>query len=717
VLFPGVAAAGASEYVTRWFATATPAARASLRRSVVSLDRVARQTRGRSLATLERDALDAFVTAVAQGPDTGDARAALFALRAVALEAAFADPAHGGNRGGWGWRLAGSVGDPQPRGFTAAELTTAAPAGVRSGRAARWTATFVSRPRTRGDDADVCVVGIGAAGGVIAAACADAGLRVVAIEAGTATVHGSTDERTFQSRHGLFWKEPENLVVNGGPPMRGWWLARNIGVGGPLHWTTITYRFHPSDFRARTESGPVAGTSLADWPISYDDLEPYYDRAEREIGVAGNAGANPYEGARSNPFPLAALPLSAAAARFADAARRLGHAPYATPAAVLTERRGARLACNLCGRCSHYDCMRRAKGNTRDTVLARAAATGRLDVRDSCRALRVLVDGRTGLATGVRYEGRRGRREVTARTVVLANGAAYQARLLLRSTSRAHPRGLANSSGLVGRNLMFHTNVMAWGLFDEQLHVERGPQTGAAFDDLDEDRPRARHGASFVRGAAVVGGLPVVFAGGPLAFATAAGQTLRLPTGVPSVGAGFRDFVSRAYTRHFGAFALCEDLPLEENRVELDPTIRLDDGGPGLRIHYRYHPNTLDMEAFMEERLAAVMRETGARQTLTQRSALPAGMFAGHHMGTARMGTDPVTSVADADGRTHDVPNLFLAGSGLFVTSAGVNPTGTVWALAFRTAEAIARDHGVGTTGHNVTAKSEWAPVGTGRGN
>ena len=566
---------------------------------------------------------------------------------------------------------------------------------VRIGRAARWTATLSSRWRARGDDADVCVVGLGAAGGVIAAACAEAGLRVIAIEAGAATLRGSTDEREFQSRRALFWNEPEHLVVNDGPPLRGSWLARNIGVGGPLHWTTITYRFHPSDFRARTESGPVVGTSLADWPITYSDLERYYDRAEREIGVAGSAGANPYEGARSKPFPLPPLTPSAAATRFADAARRLGYAPYATPAAVLTERRGSRLACNLCGRCSHYDCLRRAKGNTRDTVLARAAASGRLDLRDAGRALRVLVDARTGLASGVRYAGPRGNRDVTARTVVLANGAAYQTRLLLRSASRAHPNGLANSSGLVGRNLMFHTNVMAWGIFDDQLHVERGPQTGAAFDDLDEDRPRARHGAPFVRGAAVVGGLPVVFAGGPLAFANGAGETLGLPAGVPSVGAGFREFIAHAYTRHFGVFALCEDLPLEENRIELDPTIRQGDGGPGLRIHYRYHRNSLDMESFMEERLAAVVREAGARHTLTQRSALPGGMFAGHHMGTARMGTDPATSVADADGRAHDVPNLFLPGSGLFVTSAGVNPTGTIWALAYRTAEAIARDHRV----------------------
>jgi gluconate 2-dehydrogenase alpha chain len=692
-LFPGVADAGAARYLARWSRRASRDERAHVRRALAHIAREARRRHGKPLAEIDESAVGGLLDALRDSPGGG---VPFWTLRRMALEAALGDPRYGGNRDGWGWRLVGAVGDPQPRGFTAAQFANGTPVRARAKPQTRWTATFASRSRARGDDADVCVVGLGAAGGVIAADLAEAGLRVIAVEAGPASVRASTDEIEFQIGHALFWKEPETLVVNGGAPRRAFWLARNIGVGGPLHWTTITYRLHPSDFRVRTETGPVAGTSLADWPLSYDELEPYYARAEREIGVAGRAGGNPYEGARSAPFPLAPLPLSRAAALFADAARRLGHSPYPTPAAVLTERRGARQACNLCGRCSHYECLRQAKGNTRDSVLARAARTGRLDVRALSRAERVLVDPRTGRASGVRYRGPRGRRDVTARTVVLANGAAYQARLLLLSASREHPGGLANSSGLVGRNLMFHTNVMAWGVFDELLYADRGPQTGAAFDDLDEDRPRTRHGASFVRGAAVVGGLPLAFAGGPLAFANAVGPGASLPKTVPMFGAGFRDFVASAYARHFGAFALCEDLPMEENRLELDPTVRLADGGPGVRIHYRYHPNTLAMEEFMVERVAAVVREAGARQVMSQRSSLPAGMFAGHHMGTARMGSDPLTSVADGDGRSHDVPNLFLPGSGLFVTSAGVNPTGTIFALAYRTAAAIAREHGMG---------------------
>ena len=690
-LFPGVAVAGADAYLARRLARSTAAERARLRTIAAALARDARSRFGRTIANLDRAEIDALIASLVDGADA----AAFWTLRSMALEAAFAHPIHGGNRDGWGWRLVGTVGDPQPRGFTAAEVASAAPAMRPVTALTRWEAGLASKSRSRSDDADVCVVGLGAAGGVIAAELAEAGLRVVALEAGPSSLRGSTDEREFHVGRALFWTEPETLVVGDAPPRRGSWLARNIGVGGPLHWTTITYRLHPSDFRVRSEVGPVAGTSLADWPIGYAELEPSYARAEREIGIAGQAGGNPFEGARSGPFPFVPVPASRASTLFADAARRLGYTPYPTPAAVATERSGARGACNLCGRCSHYDCLRRAKGNTRDTVLARAARTGRLEIRAGCRAERVIVDPRSGAATGVRYRGPRGRREITARTVVLATGAAYQTRLLLLSASKAHPRGLANSSGLVGRNLMFHTNVMAWGLFDEPIHADRGPQTGAAFDDLDEDRPRARYGASFVRGAAVVGGMPLTFAGGPLAFANAAGQSARLPSSTPLWGAGFRDFVAAAYTRHFGVFALCEDLPMEENRLELDPDIRLADGGPGLRIHYRYHPNTVAMEEFMVTRVADVVREAGAKAVFAQRSPVPAGMFAGHHMGTARMGKDPVTSVADADGRSHDVPNLYLPGSGLFVTSAGVNPTGTIFALAYRTAAAIARDHGV----------------------
>ena len=697
-LFPGVAAAGAHRYVTRWLARASREDQAGIRKAATALAGAARRRYRCSLGRLGREDLDALLGSFAEvggGAPGLDVRV-FWALRQLALEAALAHPSHGGNRDGWGWRLAGAVGDPQPRGFTAGEVTTATPVASAAAAPLRWTAGLVARPDVRGDEADVCVIGLGAAGGIIAAELAEVGLRVIALEAGAASVRGSTDEKEFQVGRALFWREEETLVVNDGPPQRGSWLARNIGVGGPLHWTTITYRFHPSDFRVRSDVGAIAGTSLADWPISYAETEPYYARAEREIGIAGLAGGNPYEGPRSGPFPFPPITLSRAGTLFADSARRLGHLPYPTPAAIATERHGSRQACNLCGRCSHYDCLRRAKGNTRDTVLARAARTGRLDIRAQSRVERIIVDQRTGRVSGVRYRGPGGSREVTARTFVLATGAAYQARLLLLSVTRAHPRGLANSSGLVGRNLMFHTNVMAWGVFDEPIHADRGPQTGVAFDDLDEDRPRLRHGASFVRGAAVVGGLPLAFAGGPLAFANAAGQTYRLPPGVPLWGAGFREFVARAYTRHFAAFALCEDLPVEANRVELDPTVRLADGGPGLRIHYRYHPNTVAMEEFMVDRVAAVVRGAGARDVVSHRSPVPAGMFAGHHMGTARMGTDPQTSVADADGRAHDAPNLFLPGSGLFVTSAGVNPTGTIFALAYRTAAAIARDHAFG---------------------
>ena len=316
-LFPGVAEAGAVGYLTRRLARSSSEERARLRKTGFVLAGAARARYGRAIASLDRPEIDRLVTALREhGGDAGT----FWFLRSLALEAALAHPIHGGNKNGWGWRLVGAVGDPQPRGFTPLEVATAAPVSRKAAAPARWNAGLVAKGSARTDDADVCVVGLGAAGGVIAAELAEAGLRVIALEAGPSSVRASTDEREFNVGRALFWREPETLVVNDGPPKRGAWLARNIGVGGPLHWTTITYRLHPSDFRVRSEVGAIPGTSLADWPISYAELEPFYARAEFEIGVAGHAGANPYEGARSAPFPFAPVPPSRSRSRRSPAA-------------------------------------------------------------------------------------------------------------------------------------------------------------------------------------------------------------------------------------------------------------------------------------------------------------------------------------------------------------------------------------------------------------
>jgi gluconate 2-dehydrogenase alpha chain len=548
---------------------------------------------------------------------------------------------------------------------------------------------------------DACVIGLGASGGVIAAELAKAGLSVVGLEAGpyfkreTFADHAEAHDELVYVRQGkLRWNQPEVLVYNDGPPLTFPLIARNIGVGGPLHWSCFSYRFHESDFKVKSTSGSPQGSSIADWPISYADLEAYYDRAEYEFGVAGTAGANPFEAVRRRPFPMPALTRQQAGQLFLKTSTNLGYHPFPIPAAITTQPayggKSYRQPCNYCGYCTFYGCEQHAKGATLVTTLPDALATGQLEIRPLCTAVEIPINS-AGRAESVVYLDSEGKRhEQPARIVIVCNNAAYLVRLLLLSRSSRFPNGLANGSGLVGKNLMFHAGVFGYGTFDDrELDAVLGPQASVAFDDLNEDRPRQKHGQPFIRGAVVSGGLPLPFTGGPLAFASALGTFMPLPEGVQSWGKQFKDFLSRYYRRHFAISALCEDLPVESNRIELDPAVKDEKSLPALKITYSDHANTLAMQKFMKARIEDLFTAAGARHVVVTIPQIPGGAAAGHVMGTTRMGQDPKTSVVDHYCQSHEVSNLFIGGSSVFPTSAGVNPTLTIFALAYRTAERI----------------------------
>ena len=548
---------------------------------------------------------------------------------------------------------------------------------------------------------DVCVIGLGAAGGILAAELAKAGLSVVGLEAGPYLSREYFEEQPeLQDELAHFrlgrlrWNEPETLVYNGSAPATFPVISRNIGVGGPLHWSCISYRFHESDFRVKSQSGVPVGTSVEDWPLGYSDLEPYYDRAEYEFGVAGKAGCNRFEAQRSRPYPMPPLPARPAGECFAAAACELGYQPYPVPAAITTRShyggKEFREVCDTCGRCTFYGCRHHAKGVNLVVTLPEALDTGMLVIRAESLATTITVDEK-GRADSVLYLDREGHpHEQPARVIIAANNAAYVARLLLISCCERFPSGLANSSGLVGKNLTFHASSFGYGTFpDHEFKVGLDPQAAAAFDDLNEDRPRQNCDQSFIRGAVISGGIALPFTGGPLAFATSVGTFISLPSGVACWGKSFKDFLYDSYNRYFAVFALCEDLPVEENRVELDENLRDRFGLPSLRIVYRDSENTLAMQKFMRGRIEQLLRTAGARDVVTALPGMPGGAAAGHVMGTTRMGDDPRRSVVNQYGQTHDVRNLFVGGSGTFVTSAGLNPTLTIFALAYRTADYI----------------------------
>ena len=547
------------------------------------------------------------------------------------------------------------------------------------------------------DSKDVCVIGLGAAGGVIAAELAKAGLSVVGLEAGPhfkreAFEKPEAHDELAHVRLGrLRWNQPEVVVYNGGAPATFPLIARNIGVGGPLHWSCFSYRFHPSDFTVKSASGVPSGSSVEDWPIRYEELEPYYDRAETEFGVAGRAGENPFEAPRKRPYPMPPLATLSAGRLFQQTTKKNGYHPFRIPAAITTRPgyggKEFRQVCNYCGKCTFYGCEQHAKGANLVVTLPDALATGNLEVRSRAFATEIAVD-RDGRAQSVIYLDAEGKaHEQPSRIVVISNNAAYVARLLLLSKSKHFPQGLANSSGLVGKNLMFHASVIGYGTFESEVHAEHGPQAAIAIDDLNEDRPRDRYGQSFVRGGQVCGGIPLAFTGGPLAWSAALGSFAPLPPGVPSWGRKFKSFATRYYTRHFAVNALLEDLPAESNRIELDPMVKDSWGLPVPRIVYDDHPNTIAMQKFHKEKIKGLLKMAGATHAVVTIPAIPAGAAAGHVMGTTRMGDDPARSVVDSYGQSHDVPNLFVGGSSPFVTSSGLNPTLTIFALAYRTAE------------------------------
>jgi choline dehydrogenase-like flavoprotein len=534
------------------------------------------------------------------------------------------------------------------------------------------------------DTVDFVIVGSGAAGGVVARELAQAGLTVVLMEQGP-----KFTPRTYTHDELRDWylggitndvvKNPQTFRDDEGKKAQlqqfkpALWYGRAVG-GGSLHYTANFWRFHEIDFNERSVLGPVSGTGFADWPLTYADLEPYYTKVEWEIGVSGLAGVNPFDPPRSKPYPMPPLPVKSSGVLFERGARKLGWHPVPAPMAINSVPYRGRSACVHCGFCHGFACEVGAKASSFATVIPEAEATGRCEVRSDSYVFRIDAN-KAGRATGVTYFDRdRTERFQRARAVVVCANGAETPRLLLMSASSQFRHGLANSSGLVGKYLMFNTNSRTVGVFEHELNEYKSVQvTRIVHDFYDSDPARGYYGG---------GGLDARMGPQPTTWA------LRTATEGPSWGGEFKARL-REFPRGMQVACHGTSLAIESNNVTLDPELKDAWGLPALRVTYKYHADDLATSRFLQDRGAEILEAAGALRVT--RAPVAPQTSSVHLLGTCRMGNDPRTSVIDKYHRSHDVPNLFLCDGSSLVTSGRGQPTMTIQALAFRAGEHIAR--------------------------
>ena len=550
---------------------------------------------------------------------------------------------------------------------------------------------------------DVVVIGLGAAGGVAALPLTQAGLEVAGLEAGTWL--GPRDFAPDELRNNYYgWPQAVQKANNEVPTTRRSASAEysprpalhpmmNAVGGTSLHWSAVAHRLNAWDFRvvSRTElrygRGKIPpGSTVEDWPFGIEELEPFYDTVEHEIGVAGKAGniggqidqaGNIFESPRSREYPMPPLRSTGFTDMMSAAARGAGWHPYPLPAAVNSVPYQGRPSCAYHGFCSGGGCHVDAKGSTAVTTIPKAMATNRLSVITRARVTRIAV-GKDGRANGVVYTKDQREHFQPASVVLLASHVYENIRLLLLSESETYPAGLSNNHGQVGKHYFSHNSRgTVSALFGRDLNTWYGLiAQGVGVDDwADDNFDHSQLG--FIGGCCFF----VYPEKRPIAAA-------RMPTFdvAPTWGSRWKTFVKENADRWISASCQRTTLPYETNYVDLDPSVKDDLGLPVCRITAEFKDNENRLAAFSQERLIEWYRAAGA--IAVQRHPIGGAMGTATHVyGGTRMGNDPGTNVVDRWGFSHEVPNLGILGASVMGTSGAHTPTLTLQALAWRTAE------------------------------
>lgn len=508
------------------------------------------------------------------------------------------------------------------------------------------------------DDSVVVIIGSGAGGGTLANELAQRGVKCVVLEAGKHWTQADFENDEWAMFNKISWLD-KRISAGGWHHTKTYpnlpaWIVKGVG-GSTVHWSGVALRFRPHDFQTRTIYGAVPGANVLDWPLSYDELAPFYDLAEQKMGVAGSKASGQPEMPPNNHYRV-----------IEAGARAVGYKQIVRPAASNSAPYDGRPACQQIGFCMQ-GCKIGAKWSTLYTEIPRAVATGLVELRPESMVLRIEHD-KSGKATGVLYADKSGRKHLQkARVVCVAGNSIESARLLLNSASSMFPDGLSNSSGQVGRNYMNHATAAAVSINRKPVYMYRGFDIAAVVaDEVALDTKRGFFGGYYLEGLA-----------------------LHLPytAAFMKPGGWGRDVTSALEMYdHMSCVWVCgEDLAREQNSITLHPTEKDQYGLPIPIVTKTYHENDERIAAHGLQQWRKLSEAVGATRVIDM-PAYPAS----HNMGTNRMSAKPRDGVVNKWGQSHDVKNLFVSDGSQFTSSSAANPTLTIVALAIRQAGHIA---------------------------
>lgn len=583
---------------------------------------------------------------------------------------------------------------------------------------------------------DVVTVGAGWTAAVMAQKLTAAGYRVVSLEMGpvrwtTPDFEHDHDPLRYHQRHAMMvnlgresWTWRPNVKAPSLPMRHYGSFNPGSGMGGSaIHWSGMLWRYLKSDFQYRSHSIErygkdklPAGNMIQDWPVTYDELEPYYDAMEYDIGASGQAGnlngvriqgGNVFEEPRSRPYPLPPLEVTIPSKMFAKSCLELGYHPFPQPAGIashaFTDPFGNyHSGCLYCGFCTRYGCEVDAKAMPVNTHIPPALATGRYEIRPNCKVTRINI-GPDGSATGLTYIDEMGQEQEQPADLVLLTGYTFtNVRLLLLSRGNRHPNGVGNDRNRVGKNYTYqHWHAISTGMFAGRqfnLYMGNTSTQNVIFDFTADLFDHSK----------------LDFVGGAMLFATPGERdpfesSSNLPVGEkprephkpidPSQPKGPKDWGQswKEYLKaHWNGIAEIdmqgESLPYEDQFLDLDPNFTADDGQPLLRLTFDWHLNDYAMYSFIAEKADEIMKKMGPTEQYTKKELKPYNYHdyqSTHATGGAIMGTDPGNSVTNKYGQVWDTPNVFLTGACLYPQNPSVNPTGTLLALAYMAGDAI----------------------------